>query len=198
MVSGSSEQNRGQGACASCPLPLMRETNSRALFFPDDPASSSLPIALRFEFAPHPDAVRISGCVPHTALATIALLFLLPRQNRRSKAQRVRSRHFRDVVGGIFRICNINLFAGNQNFDSSRLMVAANIADSKLCAVRPRHARGVRLSAARSRSTWQGEGFAAPRCIPTLAPAARVETLPVSTPSGSRGVAASWSWAVRP
>jgi hypothetical protein len=54
---------------------------------------------------------------------------------------------------------------------------------SKLCAEVPRHTPDWRISSACLRSTWQGESFARPRCIPSLCRSAAAETLPVSTPS---------------
>jgi hypothetical protein len=77
-------------------------------------------------------------------------------------------------------------------------MIRAEIGDSKLCACATRHAQEQLLSAIVLRSTWQGEGFAAPRCIPTRLPHAAVETLPVSTPSGMRDDVAHCSPAVCP
>jgi len=90
------------------------------------------------------------------------------------------------------------LFAANQSFDSSRRMVAANIADSKLCALIARHATAHRPSAGAVAQLGKGQGFAPPRCIPSCVPRAAEETVPVSSPFGLPGVVAFRAWAVRP
>jgi len=76
-------------------------------------------------------------------------------------------------------------------------MLAANIDDSKLCAEVPRHTPACGFQPLAVVQLGKGRTFGPPRCIPSGALLARAETLPVSTPSGSRGMAAS-SRAVRP
>lgn len=101
-------------------------------------------------------------------------------------------------VTGLFRSWNAILFALRLILRFISRMIPAINADSKLCACATRHTSGRRLSAARLRSTWQEEGKALPVASPPLRRKRRAETLPVSTPSGLRVVAALGSWAVRP
>jgi hypothetical protein len=176
----------------------MRETNSRALLPSDAPTDSSVRIVLLFAFAPHPHAMGIAGYAAHGALAATALLFLLPRQNRRSKPHRIRPRSFLRFGFGIFRIRNANLFAANQILDSTRRMVDALIGGSKLCACATRHATGKLPSAFSVAQLGKGRAFGPPRCIPSHVPQAAADTVPVSAPFGSIRVVAFRAWEKRP
>lgn len=77
-------------------------------------------------------------------------------------------------------------------------MVAANIADSKLCACATRHATSNFLAEIVAAQLGKGQGFAPPRCIPSHAPQGVAETVPVSAPFGFDRVVACRAWAVRP
>jgi len=98
----------------------------------------------------------------------------------------------------LFRARNTKLFAANQNFDSIRLMVDADIADSTLCACATRHATLHRPSDGAVAQLGKGQGFAPPRCIPSCVPQPAAETVPVSAPFGSTRVVAFRSWEMRP
>lgn len=177
----------------------MRERISRPLFSPDDTTPSSLRIVVRFDFVSHPQAVRIAGHVVHAVLAATTPLFLLPGpkspQLPRSYPGETFRRRFTD---GSFRKRNANLFAANQILDSTRAMVDADSTDSKLCAEVPRHASRNFLSEISAAQLGKGQGFAPPRCIPSLVPQAAAETVPVSAPSARCAAVAFAVWAVRP
>jgi hypothetical protein len=90
------------------------------------------------------------------------------------------------------------LFAANQILDSTRRMVDAHIDGSKLCACATRHATGKLPSAFSAAQLGKGRGFAPPRCIPSHAPRAAAETVPVSAPFGFIRVVEFRAWTVRP
>jgi hypothetical protein len=183
----------------SCPFPPMREPNSNPMFSPAAPTDSSLRILLPLRFVQNPHAVRIAGYAVHGALAATILLFLLPGAKfpprRTSYSGEAFRRRFAD---GLFRGCNTNLFAANQIFDSIPAMVESNNSGSKLCAVRPRHATRRRPSGGAVAQLGKGRGFALPVASPPVRRERRVETLPVSIPSGLRFASAFRSRGVCP
>jgi hypothetical protein len=83
----------------------------------------------------------------------------------------------------LLRWRNVKTLVANLESQFSGRMRRADRAGSKLCAEVPHHTQDRRISSACLRSTWQGEGFARPRCIPSQCRSAAAETLPVSTPS---------------
>jgi len=183
VVSGSSEQIRGQGARASCPLSPMREPNSRSRLFFEDPKGSSLRIFVPL-FRVRPATAR--QILPPDSIVTGSrnlVSFLLPA--------------LRFGCGTVYAVAAF-LFAANQSFDSSRWMQSAINGGSKLCACATRHASGNFLSEISAAQLGKGQGFAPPRCIPSHVPCGAAETVPVSAPSGLIRVVAPPSWAVRP
>ena len=180
----------------------MRERNSLSLLSPccPDSRSAMLPVASRFSSfrllpLKHPSTPKYAT---HAARETNTSSFLLPREGWRGKAHSALPRSLRCYAPGLFRARNTNSVAADLILRFSRRMILSINAPSKLCAVRPRHAQVMRLSAACLRSsTWQGGGNPL-RCILPLCRRRHAETLPVSTPSVLRGVAAFRSWAVRP
>jgi len=77
-------------------------------------------------------------------------------------------------------------------------MILTDKNDSKLCAEVPRHATMHRPSDGAVAQLGKGQGFAAPRCIPSHAPFGATETVPVSAPFGFTRVVAFRSWETRP
>jgi len=98
---------------------------------------------------------------------------------------------------GLFRRRNTKSFAMHLILGFIRDMIQAVKTDSKLCACATRHTQDTRLSALCLRSTWQGGGFPL-RCILPRCRKRRAETLPVSTPSGSRRTIVFRPWEVLP
>lgn len=87
-------------------------------------------------------------------------------------------------VTGLFRSRNVNLLVRSADSVIRRGMIRSVSAVSKLCAVAPRHVAAFRLAPSCRHSTWQGEGYALPRCIPTCAAARALKTRPVFRLSG--------------
>ena len=96
-------------------------------------------------------------------------------------------------VGGLYGAGVEIWLAANHHIRLSCRMGGAFSTDSKLCAVRPRHAQILRILSARLRSTWQGEGKALSVASSLVCRARRVESLPLSTPSGARAATAFYS-----
>ena len=69
---------------------------------------------------------------------------------------------------------------------------------SKLCAYNTRNARDHFLTESVAAQLAKGQGFAPPRSIPSRAPQAAAETVPVSAPFGFDVAVFAGSWAVRP
>jgi hypothetical protein len=124
--------------------------------------------------------------------------FLLPCGMSRDPAQCAVSHLSICCVTGLFRSRNTNLFVVHLILGFNHRMSGADNFASKLCADKPRHAQVRRLSAVCLRSTWQEEGSALPVASPPCRRMRRMETLPVSTPSGLCAANAFCSWAVRP
>lgn len=98
---------------------------------------------------------------------------------------------------GIFAAPCVNLFAANQLFRFIARMSCTARADSKLCADNPRHATRefCEFSVAQ---LGKGQGVALPVASPPCRRTRRMETLPVSIPSGSCAAFAFASSEVRP
>jgi hypothetical protein len=124
--------------------------------------------------------------------------FLLPLAKLRAAAPRALSRFLSCCTPGLFRWCNTNVVARLLILRFIPGMVPAIKAASKLCAWNTRHAPENFLSEISVAQLGKGKGFGPPRCIPTRAPRAAVETVPVSTPFGLIGATAFRSWTVRP
>jgi len=101
-------------------------------------------------------------------------------------------------TSGLFRARNTKSFARRVILGFIRRMVIAITTDSKLCALIAHYATGHRLSADAVAQLGKGQGFAPPRCIPSLVPQAAAKTVPVSAPFGFRGVVSFRSWQVLP
>jgi len=191
----------------------MREPNSRSLFSRDGSAGSCLRVVLCRFFVTHHHMESVAGYAAREARAITVSFFLLPRENRRGKAHRVRSCGFRYFVAGLFRIRNAKLFAANQNLDSTRRMIPAINGGSKLCACATRHASENFLTEISAAQLGKGRCFAPPRCIPSCVPQAAPvfaevktlrlcldtpETVPVSTPFDLHRVVRFRSSEIRP
>jgi hypothetical protein len=160
----------------------MREPISNALLSLEDPKGSSLRIVV----PPFTYTTTTRQILPPDSIVSHSrnlFSFLLPRLC---------------FARGTLYARNLFLFAANQSFDSSRLMVAADIADSKLCALIARHATKHRLPADAVAQLGKGRAFGPPRCIPSCAPEGAAEPVPVSAPFGPPGVVAFRSWEVCP
>ena len=119
--------------------------------------------------------------------------FLLPRPPLRVTSQGDLTRFASCYASGLFRARNTNLLAQILILRFIPGMVDADRTDSKLFALIARHASRNFLSEISLAQLGKGQGFAPPRCIPSL-----VETVPVSTPFGFVGVASCSSWMVGP
>jgi hypothetical protein len=121
--------------------------------------------------------------------------FLPPLVKLRATASSAVARLTSCCAPGLFRERNANLFAANHILDSTRRMVDAINGSSKLCADKPRHATGHRLSADDVAQLGKGGD-------PPLHPLCRLrrhaETVPVSAPSVLRAPVAHIHGAVHP